>query len=188
MLLVLAILFLSVFSFAQDQATVPVGSSPSFEAVTMDGSRVDTTALRGKIVVLNLWFINCPNCVEEIKLLNQVVEQYKDNKDVVFLSPAASRKADLSKFLAKNPFKYQVIPDATVLILSKFGVPDKNGEINVPFPMHYVLDREGKVVVKAQGIKGVDAVKSELKKQLPGSTSGGIAASKLSVAGRSGIF
>lgn len=170
LLLFPAVLVLFTISFAQHHTTVPLGSNLSFEAVTMDGSRVDTAALRGKVVVLNLWFINCPNCVEEIKLLNQVVDEYKDNKDVVFLSPAASRKADLSKFLAKNPFKYQVIPDAAVLILSKFGVPDKHGEINIPFPMHYILDRDGKVILKQEGIKGVEAVKAELKKQFPRST------------------
>lgn len=114
-----------------------------------------------------LWLINCPNCVEEIKLLNQLVDEYKGKGDVVFLGPAASKKPDLEKFLKKNPFKYQVIPDSTITILTKFGTPDKTGDINVPFPMHYVLDREGKVVVKVQGIKSVDAVRKELRKQLP---------------------
>jgi len=33
--------------------------------------------------------------------------------------------------------------------------------------MHYVLDRSGSIVVKAQGIKGIDAVKAELAKQFP---------------------
>ena len=135
-----------------------------FTAMAMDGGTVDTSELRGKIVVLNLWFINCPNCIEEIKLLNQLVDEYKDNKQVVFLGLAASKKPDLEKFLQKNPFKYRNIPNATMIILTKFGTPDKNGEINVPFPMHYVLDREGKVAVKAQGVKGVDAVKKELKR------------------------
>ena len=117
---------------------------PTFSAVAMDGKRVDIDALKGKVVVLNLWFINCPNCLEEIKMLNALVEEYRANNDVVFVSLAASKKTDLEKFLAKNPFKYTTIPDATVLILTKFGKPDKNGDINVPFPMHYVLDREAR--------------------------------------------
>jgi len=60
---------------------------------------------------------------------------------------------------------YQVIPNAALIIIGKFGVPDKKGDIDVPFPMHYVLDRDGKTVVKMQGIKGVEAVRAELKKQ-----------------------
>ena len=144
-------------------------AQPEFVTSAMDGSKVDTRALRGKVVVLNLWFINCPNCLAEIKMLNQLVEEYKGNPDVVFLAPAASPKNELAKFLTKNQFKYQILPDSSIVILSQFGTPDKDGNINIPFPMHYVLDREGKVVVKAQGIKGLEAVKGELKKQLSAS-------------------
>ena len=141
-----------------------------FRAVAMDGSTVDTTALRGKIVVLNLWFINCPNCIEEIKVLNQLVDEYKSNNDVVFLAPAANSKVDLDKFLINNPFRYQVIPNASAIILFKFGTPTKNGEVEVPFPMHLVLGRDGRIINRVQGIKGVDAVRAEITRQLaPGS-------------------
>jgi peroxiredoxin len=140
---------------------------PAFAALDMNGNRVDTAAMRGKIVVINLWFINCPNCVEEIKSLNEIVEAYRDNKDVVFLGLAASPKPQLEKFLVKNPFKYTVLPNAQMIILGKFGTPDKKGEINLPFPMHYVLDRQGNIVTKTQGTKGVETVKNELKRQFP---------------------
>jgi len=158
--LLAAVLVLTVSLSAQTKT-----SQPTFAAAGMDGKVIDMATLRGKVVVVNLWFINCPNCVEEIKMLNQLVDEYKDNKDVVFLGLASNKKSELEKFLKKNPFKYQVIPDAMLIILSKFGTPDKSGEINIPFPMHYVVDRDGNVAVKAQGIKGIGFVKNELKKQ-----------------------
>ena len=120
------LLYLTVFTPAQ---TKPVPTKYDFAAVAMDGSKIDTLALRGKVVVLNLWFVNCPNCIEEMKLLNQLVTDYTNNKNVVFLGLAASRRSDVEKFLKKNPFSYTVIPDAAVLIISKFGTPDKNGDI-----------------------------------------------------------
>ena len=170
-LVVLAsLLTFSTAPLAQTKTPPPATQQPSFAALTMDGSKIDTAALKGKIVVLNLWFINCPNCREEIKLLNQVVDQYKAYNDVVFIALAASKKADLEKFLVKNPFKYKIVPSAEMIMFSKFGTPDKNGEINIPFPMHYVLDRFGNVVVKVQGTKGVDAVKAELAKQFASKT------------------
>ena len=168
-LTVIAVLAITISARSQ---TLPSSSltQPTFAALAMDGSKIDTAALRGKVVVLNLWFINCPNCVDEIKLLNQLVDEYKGNQDVVFLGLAASRKPDVEKFLAKYPFKYRVIPNAQMIILSKFGTPDKTGEINIPFPMHYVLDRDGKVVVKTQGVKGIDEVRKELASQFAGKT------------------
>lgn len=141
-------------------------SRPTFAALAMDGTKVDTASLRGKVVAVNLWFINCPNCVQEIKLLNQLVDGYKGNSDVAFIGLALSKRADLEKFLKKNPFKYQVVPDAGMIVMSKFATFDKKGEMQMPFPMHYVLDREGRIAAKAPGVKGIDAVKAELKKQL----------------------
>lgn len=158
-----ALIALLIFAFSMS-AQNQIGASPSFAALDLAGQKIDTTEFRGKVIVLNLWFISCPNCVEEIKILNALVDQYKDNKNVVFLGVAASRKPDLEKFLVKNPFKYRVIPNGSMIIISKFGDPGKNGELSVPFPMHYVLDREGKIVAKAQGIKGIEAVKAELAK------------------------
>lgn len=139
---------------------------PDFTAVDINGNRVELSAFKGKVVVINLWFINCPNCLDEIKKLNDIVEDYKGRSDVVFLGLANNKKPDLVKFLAKDPFKYTIIPNAGMIILTKFGTPDKNGEIDVPFPMHYVIDRDGRVVLKEQGVKGVEAVRHELKKQI----------------------
>ena len=137
--------------------------APDFKVVSINDQTFDSAKLKGKVVVLNLWFINCPNCVQEIKLLNQTVDEYKD-KDVVFIGMATNKKADLEKFLKKNPFKYNIIPTAMPTILS-FGEPDKNGAIDIPFPMHIVIDRKGKIVVRRSGVKGLDDVKNELKRQ-----------------------
>jgi peroxiredoxin len=128
------LLALSVSLAAQTKES-PRSSKYDFAALAMDGSMMDSAMLRGKVVVLNLWFINCPNCIDEIKQLNQLVTAYQTNKDVVFIGLAASRKADVEKFLKKNPFSYTIVPDATGIILTKFGTPDKDGQINVLFPM-----------------------------------------------------
>ena len=148
---------LSVFA---QQKTPP---APAFNVSSIDGKSFDSEKLKGKIVVLNLWFVNCPNCVEEIKLLNNLVDEYK-GKDVVFIGLATNDKAKLESFLKKNPFKYNIVPKAMQTILS-FGEPDKSGNIEIPFPMHIVIDRDGKIVVRRNGIKGLDAVKTELKRQ-----------------------
>jgi peroxiredoxin len=166
-LLVLAALFVFSFSaFAQPKKSDEKPLAPLFTGVTLDGNSVDIAKLRGKIVVLNLWFINCPNCIQEIKLLNQVVDDYKDNKDVVFIGLASNTKPDLEKFLKKNPFKYQIIPNAGQFTLFKYGTPDKNGNYNLGYPTHVVIDKEGRIALQIEGIKGVEAVKTELKNQL----------------------
>jgi len=155
-------LLLALPAFSQKKVNVkPI--APAFNVTSIDGKTLDSDKLKGKVVVLNLWFINCPNCVEEIKLLNKVVDEYKD-KDVVFIGLATNDKAKLESFLKKNPFKYNVVPKAMQTILS-FGEPDKNGKIDIPFPMHIVIDRNGAIVVRRSGLKGVGDVQNELVRQ-----------------------
>lgn len=138
-------------------------SAPHFTVTSIDGVTFDSAKLKGKVVVLNLWFVNCPNCLEEIKLLNDLVDEYQDEK-AVFIGLATNKKAVLEGFLRKNPFKYNIVPSAAPTILS-FGEPDKKGEINIPFPMHVVIDGKGEIVVRKSGLKGLEAVKSELRRQ-----------------------
>jgi peroxiredoxin len=138
--------------------------APDFNVTSMEGKVFDSKALRGKIIVLNLWFVNCPFCVQEIALLNPIVDQYKD-KDVVFIGMSINSKPQLESFLKTRPFKYNIIPGAGQLMLFKFGEVGKGGNVDLKFPLHVVIDREGKQVLKMQGIQGVDAVRQELEKQ-----------------------
>jgi peroxiredoxin len=157
------ILTIGLTVFGQQKKSVEKPLAPDLKAATIDGKIINTADLRGKIIVLNLWFINCPNCLQEIKMLNEIVDEYA-GKDVVFLGLATNNKADLQKFVKKNPFKYEIVPNAAQFMLSSYGEV-KNGVYNLGFPMHVVIDREGYVVLKMEGIKGVEAVKKELKKQ-----------------------
>lgn len=165
-LFVFAALFvIFVFAVSAQTKTETKPLAPTFTGITLDGKTINSGALKGKILVLNLWFINCPNCIQEIKLLNEVVDAYKDNKDVVFVGLASNAKPELEKFLVKNPFKFQIIPNAGAFSLFKFGKPNKKGKFDLGFPTHVVVDREGKIAVQVEGIKGGEAVKEELKKQ-----------------------
>ncbi|CAN5371244.1 hypothetical protein BH10ACI1_BH10ACI1_22810 [soil metagenome] len=149
--------------FGQQKKNNEKPLAPTLKAAAIDGNIVNTADLRGKVIVLNLWFINCPNCIQEINLLNKVVEEY-NGKDVVFLGLATNNKTDLQKFLKKNPFKYQIIPNAGQYMLASYGEV-KNGEYFLGFPTHVVIDRDGQIILKIQGIKGVEAVRKELEKQ-----------------------
>jgi len=138
--------------------------APDFNVTSIDGKVFDSKALRGKVVVLNLWFVNCPFCVQEIALLNPIVDKYKD-REVVFIGMSVNSKPQLQSFLKNYPFKYNIIPGAGQLMLFKFGESDKSGNFDLKFPLHVVIDRQGKQVLKMQGVKGVDAVRQELEKQ-----------------------
>lgn len=58
---------------------------PDFEAKTLAGKILSRKSLKGKIVVMNFWFIGCKPCVAELPALNKLVQHYKA-KDIVFIA------------------------------------------------------------------------------------------------------
>lgn len=114
----------------------------SFSERDMKGNKFSLKELAGKVVVLNFWFINCPPCRMEIPQLNELVVNYQQNPDVVFIAVALDEKYDIQEFLKTNPFQYNII-DGGRYIASKYN-------INL-YPTHLVLDKEGKAVFHSSG-------------------------------------
>lgn len=52
--------------------------APDFTLPTLEGDEVTLSALRGKVIVINLWTAWCPPCREEMPAIEQVYQQYRD--------------------------------------------------------------------------------------------------------------
>ncbi len=85
--------------------------APAFSATDINGNKYSLKSLKGKIIVMNFWFVECKPCVQEIPDLNKLVEDYK-NEDVVFLGFATNKKSKIDSFLEKNNFSYDIIPNS----------------------------------------------------------------------------
>jgi peroxiredoxin len=160
-------LIFGVCVFGQDYRLVGKFPAPQMNLTAIDGKTINTQDLRGKIIVYNLWFVGCPPCIEEIPKLNEIVDEFQ-GKDVVFLGLSSSSKSDIDKFVKKNPFKYQLVPNSAAIMLGGFGEADSDGSLKIGFPTHIVVNREGFIQVRTTGIKGVEAVRQELKRQFEG--------------------
>ncbi len=118
--------------------------APSFIAKDMEGNEVDLEELKGKVVVLNFWFIACKPCVEEMPDLNRLVAKYKDNEDVVFLAMTYDKHEKVAAFLKKNPFDFTIIPDAQKIV---------NEYIVMGFPTNLVIDPLGDIQYHSVGFR-----------------------------------
>lgn len=117
-------------------------SISSFKEKDMNGVKYNLKELVGKVVVLNFWFINCPPCRQEIPHLNEMVESYKDNKDVVFIAVALDEKSELEQFLKTMPYNYNII-DGGRYIAQQYGI--------TLYPTHVILNKQGKVLFHTSG-------------------------------------
>ncbi|WP_316737230.1 TlpA disulfide reductase family protein [Pedobacter aquatilis] len=114
-----------------------------FKTTDMNGNKFDLRTNTGKVIVLNFWFINCPPCKMEIPELNELVEGYKENKDVVFLAMALDTRSELRDFLKTLPYNYNIVDDARY-ISDKYGVK--------AYPTHVVIDKEGNIKFSTVGL------------------------------------
>jgi peroxiredoxin len=93
------------------ESVLSVGSDmPEFKMTDIHGKKWNSKELEDKVVVLNFWFVECPPCISEMPGLNKLVDTYKNNERVVFLSISDSNKAKIEKLLEKKEFKYTHIP------------------------------------------------------------------------------
>jgi len=114
---------------------------PAFSVTALDGEKLDSTSLRGKVVVLNFWFIGCAPCRVERPGLNQLVSEFK-SKNVVFIAFANDPAEDLRSFFKENPFNYRSVPDAAK-IAEAYEVSS--------YPTHLVIGKDGQIISRLTG-------------------------------------
>ncbi len=111
---------------------------PPFHYVDLDGKVYTRENTKGKILVLKSWFIRCQACNEEMPELNNVVDQYKNRKDILFVSIAFDTKMALVAFEKKKGFKYAIAPVKEHYISKTL----KTNE----YPTHWIINKQGIIV------------------------------------------
>jgi len=108
---------------------------PSFHYVDLNGKVYTTENTKGKIVVLKAWFTSCIPCVKEMPELNKLTEQYKNRKDILFISIAWNPKKALEDFMKHTTFKYAVVPVEQSYIAQTLHATG--------YPAHWIINKQG---------------------------------------------
>jgi peroxiredoxin len=123
----------------QDLRQCVIGQTvPDFSATSTDGKIYTREDLRGKVVLINMWFIACPPCVAEIPMLEDLDKQFK-KKDFLLLTFSTDDKNSINGFMKKRTANYIIFPDSKPLIVNAF-------KMEFGFPVNMILDKEGKIV------------------------------------------
>jgi peroxiredoxin len=127
---------------------------PGFNFMDLKGRVYNPQTCKGKVVVLNFWFIGCTSCVEEMPALNKIVASYKD-RDVLFVSITPNNPDSLKNFLEKHPFAYSVIPYKKKYVIDTLNIK--------MFPTQMIVDRNGLIAKVPEDFKQMEI---ELQKEL----------------------
>jgi peroxiredoxin len=132
-------------------------AAPDVKVRTIDGKNIALRDLRGKVVVLNFWFIGCAVCRAMKPQLNDFKKLFAGDDDVVFLAMTEDPESDVEKFIKKYPSEYLNAADAREA-MSKFSFRG--------FPKNIVIDKQGKIVYWRSPIKAWNKFESVVRDEL----------------------
>lgn len=122
--------------------------APKLDGETVDGKTLDTTALKGKVVVLNVWGSWCPPCRAEAPYFAKVSKELADSgKDVAFvgLNIRDNSKQNAAAFEENFGITYPSLYDPDGKLILRFPKGTLNPQ---SIPSTVVLDKEGKIAAR----------------------------------------
>jgi len=120
-----------------------------FSFTDATGKSFFTADLKGKVVFINFWASWCPPCRAEMPSLENLYQKFKGDERVVFLFMNEDNDRNKAiEYLRKNQFTIPFF----------YAPGDVSNDIfSGTLPTTVVLDKEGKIVLKHQGMAGYNS-------------------------------
>ena len=118
--------------------------APDFAVTDLQGRTVRLSALRGKVVVLNMWATWCAPCVEEMPSMERLWTTLQgDGFALLAVSQDEEGRHAVEPFVEKMRLTFPVLLDPEHEVGDRYGVWG--------YPETFVIDRNGYVVERVIG-------------------------------------
>jgi peroxiredoxin len=128
------------FHLHKEEATLPLLVSgtiaPDWTLYDPDGKKMSLKQLKGKVILLDFFFIGCGGCMEALKPLNRLHEKYKNQNVAMVSITHRDNKKSVAIFKENYHIKYPVYINA-VDVVKSYHVEG--------FPTFYFIDKDGKI-------------------------------------------
>ena len=130
------IAFIAVLLFLSLQTN----SVKNLNLITINGEKITSQQLLGKITLINFWATDCPGCINEMPGLIETYNQYKDQGlEVIAVAMYYDPPSRVISFTKNNNLPFPVVLDTNKEIINKFN--------NVKLtPTSIILDKNGYVI------------------------------------------
>ena len=136
----------------------------SFSAVNMSGDTVELASLKGKVVLVTFWTTRCTICNAEIPRLNKLAVAYR-GRDVAFIAPTTDNEEKVARYVANNPFEFNILPNSFGLLL-KYANRDRDGNLDMGYPSYFLIGRDGTIQYRANGWNKIGQIQSSIDRLL----------------------
>lgn len=137
-LLALSVLTAGLTACSSDKA-------PASTFVLLDGNRLSTEQLRGKVALINFWATSCTTCVAEMP---ELIATYKQFKDQGFETVAVAMSYDppsyVVNFAQTRQLPFKIAIDNTGAVAKAWGGIELT-------PTTFLIDKQGNIVKRYVG-------------------------------------
>ncbi len=127
---------------------------PEFRLNSIDGPKLDSKGLRGKVVLINFWASWCGPCRMETPALVELKEEYADKDfEIVGIAIDPEDKDEIHEFVSDLKVNYPVL-------YSDQNIERQAGILGTP--TSFLLDRDGYIVHKHIGVVAKETLASEI--------------------------
>jgi thiol-disulfide isomerase/thioredoxin len=158
----LALCFVPVIVSAQQENQQPTirfvrnpDAAPDFKLTGLDGKSVTLADSKGKVILLNFWATWCGPCRAEIPDLVQLQNKYKDRLQILGLVVDDDDQDAIKAFVEKFGINYPVAAATDDIRMQYGGIP--------ALPTSFVLDAEGRIVQKHEGLRDPVLYETEIR-------------------------
>src|SRR6267154_820587 len=129
--------------------------APEFALEGLDGKPLSLGSVRGKVVLLNFWATWCGPCRAEIPDLIALQEKYAGKLPIIGLTVDEDDAGVVKEAVARTGINYPVAMTSPEMRMKYGGI--------AALPTSFVLDTEGRVVQKHEGLRDPLLYETEIR-------------------------
>ena len=142
--LIAAIALVTIATFAAFLAT-PQRRAPEARFVTLGGESFTTSAMRGRVTVVNFWATWCPDCMKEMPRMIEAHRRFAPRGYETIAVAVRDHPNRVADYARKEALPFKVALDTTDEVSKRFG------DVQIT-PTTFVIDRKGRVLKRYVGI------------------------------------
>ena len=122
-----------------------VTAAPESTFVLLDGSKINTTSLKGKVTLVNFWATSCTTCVAEMPKIIATYDKYKTKGfDTVAVAMSDDPPAYVVNYAETRQLPFKVAIDNTGAVAKAWN------EVKLT-PTTYIVNKQGQIVKRYVG-------------------------------------
>ncbi|MFM2073955.1 MAG: hypothetical protein RJB34_260 [Pseudomonadota bacterium] len=134
--------------------------APQAEYLLIDGSRMPSQALEGKVTLINFWATTCISCVKEMPALIKTHQKFKDRGfETVAVAMSYDPPAWVLNFAQSRQLPFKVALDHTGDVAKAWG------DIKLT-PTTFIVDRQNRIVKRYVGEPDFEALHQLIERLL----------------------